>query len=160
MANGVFNIAKGRVYELYRDVKNAAAPYANSAFIVVLLKAAAADAALIDNADLGAVLTATNVEANFTNYTRKTLAAASLAAIPAPDNTNDWVQLAIPNQVWTAAGGATNNSIVKLLVCFDNDTTAGTDANIIPMTHHDFVVTTDGTDITGVVAAAGFYKAA
>lgn len=158
MSNGVFNIAKGRVYELYRNVKNASP--ANSAFIVVLFKVIQADATLIDYDDLAAIKAAANTECDFTNYARKTLAAAALAAIPLPDDVNDWVNLAIPNQVWTAAGGATNNSVVKLLVCYDNDTTGGTDANIVPMTYHDFVVTTDGTDITGVVAAAGFYRAA
>jgi hypothetical protein len=44
-------------------------------------------------------------------------------------------------------------------MCYDNDTTAGTDANIVPMTKHDFTVTPDGTDITGVIATAGFGRA-
>src|ERR1044071_3848808 len=39
----------------------------------------------------------------------------------------------------------------------DNDTTAGTDANIIPLTNHSFAITTDGTDITATVA--DFYRA-
>ena len=46
MADGVFNIAKGRVRELYNRVKSN--DPANSAFIVVLLKANVADATLID----------------------------------------------------------------------------------------------------------------
>ena len=40
-----------------------------------------------------------------------------------------------------------------------DDTTAGTDANIVPLTMHDFVVTPDGSDITAQIAAAGFYRA-
>jgi hypothetical protein len=53
------------------------------------------------------------------------------------------------------AGGAWS----KLLVCYDNDTTAGTDANILPLTYHDFVVTPDGSDIVAVINAAGFFRA-
>jgi hypothetical protein len=53
-----------------------------------------------------------------------------------------------------------NNSLGKLLVCYDDDTTAGTDANIIPWTYHDFVVTTDGTDLTAQINTAGLFRAA
>lgn len=36
---------------------------------------------------------------------------------------------------------------------------AGTDANIIPLTSHDFVLTPDGTNLTAQIAAAGFFRA-
>ncbi len=42
--------------------------------------------------------------------------------------------------------------------CFA-DNTAGTDANIVPGTLHDFAITPDGSDITAQIAAAGFYRA-
>jgi hypothetical protein len=160
VANGVFNIAKGRVHEFYRNVENNSP--ANSAFIVVLLKATGleADDTLNNYDDLAALLAAANDECDFTNYARKVLTDTELAAVPAPDDTNNRVDLDIPDLVYTAAGGATNNSVGKLLVCYDSDTTGGTDSNIIPMTYHDFVVTTDGTDITATIAAAGFFRAA
>jgi hypothetical protein len=44
-------------------------------------------------------------------------------------------------------------------VCYDSDTAAGTDANIVPLTQHDFVLVPDGSDITASIAAAGFYRA-
>jgi hypothetical protein len=159
MADGVFNIAKGRVVELYANVENNAP--ANSAFIVVLLKAAGleADDTLNNYDDLAALLAASNDEADFTNYARKVLTDADLAAVPAPDDTNNRRDLDIPDLTWTAAGGAANNSVGKLLVCYDPDTTGGTDGSIVPLTYHDFVVTTDGSDVTAQIAAAGFYRA-
>lgn len=160
MADGVFNIAKGRVVELYNNVKSNSP--ANSAFIVLLLKATGleADDTLNNYDDISALLTAANDEADFTNYARKQLTDAELAALPAPDDTNNRRDLDIPDQVWANAGGATNNSLGKLLTAYDSDTTAGTDANLVPMTYHDFVVTTDGSQLTAQIAAAGFYRAA
>lgn len=158
MADGVFNIAKGRVVEYYNRVENND-PSA-SALIIVLLKANEAEATLIDRDDLSAVLAeAGTTEADFTNYARKTLTDVELAALPAPDDTNDRYDIDLPDQTWTSAGGATNNTLTKLLVCYDNDTGAGTDANIIPLTHHDFAATTDGSDLTAQFAAAGFFRA-
>ena len=63
----------------------------------------------------------------------------------------------MPDQVWTAATG---NVISKVLICYDGNTGAGTDANILPMTHHDFTITPDGSDVTAQIAAAGFGRAA
>ena len=38
-------------------------------------------------------------------------------------------------------------------------TAGSTDANIEPMTLHDFSLTPDGSDITAQIAAAWFYRA-
>ncbi len=158
MADQPFNIAKGRVVEWYYRVKNN--DPTNSAFIVVLLKAAEADATLIDYDDLSTLLGAAgNTEADFTNYARKTLTDAELAAFPSADDTNDRYDIDMPDQTWTAAGGASNNTMVKALICYDSDTTGGTDANIIPCAHYDFTPTTDGSDLTLQVNSAGFYRA-
>lgn len=157
MADGVFNIAKGRVAELYNRVDTNDGT--NSALIVVLLKAAQADATLEDYDEMDALLTnAGNTEAVFTNYARKTLTDTELAAF-APDDTNNRVDLDFPDQTWTSAGGAANDTLVKLIVCYDPDTTAGTDTTLVPLTHHDFAVTTDGNDLTAQLATAGFYRA-
>lgn len=153
MANGVFNIAKGRgVYycQQARDV-------ANAALVVVLLQAAQADDTLNNYDTLAAALTGGNTEANFTNYARKTITGASVTVTV--DDTSNLVDVDIPDQTWSAAGGTTNNTLVKALICFDPDTTTGTDSNIIPISHHDFAVTTDGSDLTMRVAASGFLRA-
>lgn len=123
----------------------------------MLLKSAGieADATLADYDTLAAILAAANDEADATNYVRKTAASVT----PTVDDTNDRLDVDFADITWTALGGASNNTLAKLLVCYDPDTTGGTDADIIPLTAHDFSVTTDGTDVTAVVAAAGFYRA-
>lgn len=161
MADIVFNIAKGKVNEYVARVDGN--DPAASALIVVLLKTVEADATLRDYDTLSALLAAgggtANVEANFTNYARKTLTDTNVTA-PAPDDTNDRQDASLGGSlVYAAAGGATNNSLVKLLVCYDADTAAGTDANIVPLTAHDITVTTDGTDLTISEASSAFYRA-
>jgi len=159
MADGVFNIAKGEMLTYYKNVKNNNP--ANSVFVVVLLKAAEADDTLNNYDDLAALLSAAgNTEADFSGYQRKELTDVDLPAVPAPDDTNNWIQLDIPDITWTAAGGAVNNTLVKLLICYDSDNTVGTDANIIPLCYYDFSVTTDGSDITAQINANGFYRGA
>jgi hypothetical protein len=152
MANIVFNIAKGRVVELYNRVK--ANDPANSALILVPIETSGleSDATLLDKDDLAAVLSgATNEQ---TTMGRKTLTDSDLAALPAPDDTNDRYDVSLPTTTWVAASG---NAISKILVCYDSDTTAGTDSNILPLTMFDFAMTPSGADIqmtTGV-----FYRA-
>lgn len=156
MANGVFNVAKGRVNELHRRV--VANDPANSALIIVLLETAETDATLRDYDTLSALLAGSNTECAFTNYARKVLTDADLSD-PTVDDVNDRQDADFPDQTWTSAGGAANETTAKALVCYDSDTTGGTDANIIPLTFQDFVVTTNGGDITLEVNAAGYFRA-
>lgn len=142
MANIVFNIAKGRVIELYNRVKSN--DPANSALILVPLETSGlvADATMVDYDDLATLLAgATNEQSTMG---RKTLTDASLAALPAPTDASDYYEVELPTQTWT---GATGNAISKILVCYDSDTTAGTDANILPLTLFDFAITPDGSDV-------------
>lgn len=148
MANIVFNIAKGKVVELYNRVESN--DPANAALILVPIETSGleSDATLIDADDLAAVLSGTTNEQ--TTMGRKTLTDADLAALPAPDDSNDRYEVSLPTTIWTAATG---NAISKILVCYDPDTTAGTDSNIVPLTMFDFAVTPSGSDIqmtTGV----------
>jgi len=155
MADIVINQALGRI-RTFAD--NAAGGVANAAFILVLLQAAEADGTIRDYDDLAALLGAAgNTEATFTNYARKTISGASITVTV--DDTNDRVDIDVPDQTWTSAGGVTNNTLTDALFCYDADTTVGTDANITPMSLHDFPVTTDGSDITLQVAAAGLLRA-
>ena len=156
MADQVFNIALGRVAELYNRVD--LSDPTNAALIIAVLAAAGieSDAVLKDMDTLAAVVAGTTNEVTNSGYARKTLTDADIVAF-APDDTNNRVDLDIPDQTWTAvaAGDGWND----LLVCYDSDTTGGTDANIVPLTMHDFAVTPDGSDITAQIAAAGFYRA-
>lgn len=142
MANIVFNIAKGRVKEFYNRVKNN--DPTNAALIIVPIETSGleSDATLIDKDDLAAVLSgATNEQSTMG---RKTLTDSDLAALSAPDDTNDRNECDLPTVTWTAASG---NPISKLLVCYDSDTTGGADSAIIPLTMFDFAQTPSGADI-------------
>ena len=157
MADQVFNISKGRVVEFYNRVESS--DPTNAAFVLVLLKVAEADATLIDYDTLAALLAGSNTEADFTNYARKTLTDADLAALPSPDDSNNRYDVDLPDVTWTTAGGATNNTLVKAILCYDSDTTGGTDANIVPVAHYDFAATTDASDLTLQWNASGFFRA-
>lgn len=157
MGDIVFNVAKGRVAEFVNRVKSN--DPANSALIVVALKASGieADGTLQDYDDLATLLAAANDEATNSGYARIVLTDADLSAI-APDDTNNRMDVDIPDQTWSAVQ-ATGGAWAKLLICYDSDTTGGTDSSIIPLTAHDFAVTPDGSDITAQIAAAGFFRA-
>jgi hypothetical protein len=73
------------------------------------------------------------------------------------DDTNDRVDVDMADIVWTAASG---NAISALLVCYDPDTTGGTDSTVVPLVKLDCALTPDGSDFTAQIAAAGFYRAA
>ena len=152
MPNITFNIAKGRVVELYNRVK--ANDPANSALILVPIETTGleADAVLIDKDDLAALLAGTTNEQ--TTMGRKTLTDADLAALPAPDDTNDRFSLNLPTTIYVAATG---NPISKFAVCYDADTTTGTDANILVLTMFDFAQTPNGSEIQ--LTGAEFYRA-
>jgi hypothetical protein len=144
MADGVFNISKGAVAEKIRD--------SASACLMLLLKANETESTLRDRATVAAILAAANTEADFTSYARKTGLTGSITV----DNTNDRVDVDIADQTWTAAGGASNNTLTKLIVAYEE---SAADSGRIPLTHHDFAVTTDGSDVTAQVNAAGFFRA-
>jgi hypothetical protein len=148
MADFVFNIAKG---EVKNYCKLAAA---NDALIVVLVETAGieADATLKDYDDLAALIAGTSNEQ--TNQARKAISASVTITV---DDTNDRVDIDVPDQVYTALAG---NQISAVLFCYDGDTTAGTDAAITPLTKHDAAITPDGSTVTVQIAAAGFFRAA
>ena len=153
MANIVFNIAKGRIKEFYNRVKSN--DPTNSALILVPIETSGleADATLIDKDDLTALLSGTTNEQ--TTMGRKVLTDADLAALSAPDDTNDRNECDLPTVTWTAASG---NAISKIAVCYDSDTTSGTDSSIIPLTMFDFAQTPSGSDIQ--MTGATFFRAA
>jgi hypothetical protein len=158
MADSVFNIAKGRVVEYYNRVKSN--DPSTSAIIVVALKATGleAHATLIDYDSLSAILAAANDEATNSGYARLVNTDAELAALPAPDDTNNRFEVDIPDPFWTAVQ-TTGGAWGALLFCYRN-ATADADSAIIPLTVHDFAITPDGSNITANVNALGFFRAA
>lgn len=138
--NGIANTAKGRAVG-YVDQDA-------GGFGVLILKTSATDAVLKDLSTVTEVLAGTSVEADFTNYARIT----GITATASVDDADDSASISIPVQTWTSAGGALNNTIAKLLVFFDN----GSELQLVSF--HDFVATTDGSDLSVSFAAPGFFK--
>ncbi len=156
MADIVFNIAKGKIAEYAARIDGN--DPTNAVWVIVLLKTDEADATLEDYDTLSALLAGSNTEADFTNYARIVLSDSDISA-PTPDDSGDSQSCDFSDQTWSSAGGASNNTLASLLVCYDSDSTGGDDTNIVPCTKHDFVLTTDGSDITATLPAAGFYTA-
>jgi len=92
VANLVFNIALGRVAELYNRVDTN--DPANSALIILILATAGieADATLRDVDTVTALVAGTTNEVTNSGYARKTLTDTDIVAF-APDDTNDRVDL-------------------------------------------------------------------
>lgn len=141
MADIVFNIAKGAFVEKIRDSA------ANCG--VLLLKAADTDDAMRDTATLTALLATGADEATDASYARKTALTGTITV----DNTNNRVDVDLPDQVFTALAGA---AITDAVVFYQE---AAADTTRIPLTLHDFVVTPDGSDVTLQFNASGFGRA-
>lgn len=147
MADVMFNIGRARLQKHMED---------GADLIVVLLKTAAADNTLRDYDTLAALLAAgggaENVEADFTNYARKVVDNGDVTVTV--DDSNNRVDVDFPDQTYTSAGGASNNTMVKALVCIDG----ASDAARIPVSAHDWTPTTDGNDLVLVLPTGGFYR--
>lgn len=152
MADGIFNISKGKIRT------QAELTATNDALIFVLLKTTGlvADDTLNNYVDLAALLAGASDESTATNYVRKNITTATITQ----DDTNNRVDIDVADQTWTTLGGADNTAISKAIVCYDGDTTAGTDSAVVPVSYHDFVITPDASDVTLVVATAGLMRAA
>lgn len=157
MANFVYNISLGRVAEFGNRI-NANDP-TNSVFLIELINTTATDATLKDldtfaqiesDANTAELTSGTNA-----NYARKTLSDASSITVTV-DDSNDRTDVDTPDQTWTALGAGT--AITDVVFGYDSDSTAGTDANVVPCTQHDFAVTPDGSDVTATIAV--FFRAA
>jgi hypothetical protein len=137
-----FNISKGRYVEFYNRVENN--DPASSGFILVPLSVGGTAAQGRDFDTLAAVLADANFDEAGASWGRKTLTDAQLAALPAPDDTNDRYAIPLPVVTWTAPTAGQN--VVQILVCYDPDTTSGTDSAIIPISAHAVSITPDGVN--------------
>jgi hypothetical protein len=155
MSDFVFNIAKGSVAEMVRRVVNN--DPANSAIILVPVdRGATTDSTLKDldtlTAVLGVVTERTVGQGN--GWNRKTYTNVELTA-PTVDDTNDWVTSDVPDAAWTP----TADAVTDIVVCYDPDTTSGTDADIIPLTMQAFAVPSpSGATVSAVIT--GFHRSA
>lgn len=144
MSNIVPNIALGRVAYL------ASLPAANDGLVLIALESTGleTDAVLRDKTDFASLVAGTTNEQ--TTVGRKALAGVTVTV----DNTNDRVALDAADVTWTAPTG---NAIGAVVICYDPDTTTGTDADLIPLTKHDVTWTPDGNSFT--LTIADFFRA-
>jgi len=156
MTDFVFNIAKGRVAEFYNRVQTNDGT--NSALTLLILTTAGleTDVVLRKKETVAALLAGTTNEVTNTNYARIELTDADLVVL-APDHVNDRTDLDFNNPSWTTI--LAGDSWGGFVICYNPDTTSGTDANLIPLTYYDFTVTPDGSDIEVQLNVAGFYRA-
>ena len=156
MADLICNIVKGRIAELHNRIQSN--DPANSAFIwVALVVSGDQDDAIRDADTLAAVEALADVaEATNAGYARQIWTDVELAAI-SPDDTNNRMDLDGPDIAFGAITAGDNWT--DLLLCYDSDTTGGTDANIVPLALYDYPITPDGSEITAQVNAAGYFRA-
>lgn len=121
--------------------------------MVVLLQSSGlqADSTLNNYSTLGALL-ASNTEATFTNYSRIVLSATNITV--SVNTSTGITTVSIPSQVWNAAGGATNNTLGAFLTCY-RPASSTPDSGILPLTKHDFAVTTAGGNLTATITSIG-----
>lgn len=137
MSNFTFNVSLGREVEFHNRVDGN--DPANSALVLVVLAAAAieADNVLKDYDTLAAVLAGASNEVTNGGYARIVITDAGLSPYTVDDTTNS-ITLPLANQTFTSI--LPGDSWSKLLICFDNDTTGGTDANIVPVVAQDLFI--------------------
>jgi hypothetical protein len=140
----VFNVALGKV------AYYASLPAANDGLVLIALETSGleADSVLRDKHDFASVVAGSTNEQ--TTVTRKALTSVTVTV----DDTNDRVAVDAADVTYTSPTG---NPISAFVVCYDPDTTTGTDADLIPLTKHDLVWSPDGTTFN--LAIADLYRA-
>lgn len=144
MAQLTFNVALGRAAAL------AALPAASDALILIPLESSGleADSVLKDKDTFADVVSGTTNEQ--TTVGRKTLTGITVTV----NDTLDRVEIDAADVSWTSPTG---NAIGAMVVCYDPDSTTGTDADLIPVTKADVTWSPDGTTFT--LAIADFFRA-
>lgn len=141
MGNILSNYIKGRFIE------KALLPLGTDNLVIDLLTTTAlpSDATLKNCQFLSDVTAAGGVIAGFTNYSRKVLAAADITITV--NTSSGVVTLDTSDQVWSAAGGASNSTLGKLLVAY-RPTSGAADSACALVSAHDFTASTTGGNLT------------
>ncbi|MEV5977506.1 hypothetical protein [Streptomyces sp. NPDC052114] len=125
MPDFVFNTALGKV-RYYAEL-----PATNDALVLIALESSGleSDSVLRDKDTFADVVSGTTNEQ--TPVGRKTLASVTVTV----DDTLDRVAIDAADISWVSPSGA---AVGALVVCYDPDTTTGTDGDLIPLTKHGF----------------------
>lgn len=139
MSSFTFDIALGREVEFHYRVNDS--DPTNAALVLVVLDESGleVDNVLRTYATLATLLAAANDEVTNTGYARKVLTDADIGAAT-PDTTTHRTTLELTTDVQVFTTISAGDSWRKLLLCYDNDSTGGSDANIIPVTAYDLLI--------------------
>lgn len=145
MTNFVFTVAAGR------GVRYCDLALGTDRLAIVLLQSSGyqGDATVRNYTALSSILNGVNLEATFTNYARKFVTSGITIT---PDTTNHKNTVSISNLSWLAAGGVANNTVAKLLICYQS-TSGATDAQTVPLFSCDVSVTTTGSDYNVTISS-------
>jgi hypothetical protein len=144
MSHLVFNQALAKLAHY------ASLPALNDAFIMIPLESSGleSDAVLRDKDTFADVIAGTTNEQ--TTLGRRTLAFVTATI----DDVNNKVTIGSDDVVWATPAG---NNVGALVICYDPDTTVGTDASLIPLTKHDLLwMPSDGIPVS--MSMASFFE--
>lgn len=129
------NITLGREVELYNRVNDS--DPTNAVLVAVVLASPAEALSVLKTYDTLAALLAANPEVTNTNYARIVLDDTDLAPYTV-DDTNHVIPLVLPLLLWDTGGGPdAGDAWDYVVVCYDPDSTGGTDSAIVPVTFHE-----------------------
>lgn len=140
----------------------ASLPATNDALVVIILQPVGQqdDDVLRDYDTVSQVLNGGNTECTAVNYARQTITSGATAV---PDNTNNRVDVDLPNVTFPALGSMTGTKAGQpqsaVLICYQANTTTGTDSTLLVLSKHLYQFMADGSDRI-VPFPNGFYRAA
>jgi hypothetical protein len=137
MAQFSFDVSLGREVELYNRVNDSDPTNAVLVLVVLANAGLEADSVLRTYATLSALLAGASNEATNTGYARIVLDDTDIAAYTV-DTTNHSITLPLADQTFPTI--SSGDSWRKLLVCYDPDSTGGTDTTVVPICAHDILV--------------------
>jgi hypothetical protein len=142
--NLAFDVALGREVEFWNRVNDS--DPTNAVFVILVLANAGleSDATLRTYSTVSDLLAGASNEVTNTGYARITLTDASIGAYTV-DTTNHTITLPLSDQTW--ATPAAGDLWRKGVIAYDSDSTAGTDANLIPVAMWD-VLNSQGNAVT------------
>ena len=145
MANLAFDVALGREVEFWNRVNDS--DPTNAAFKVLVLAQAGleSDAILRTYADVATMLASTNNEVTNATYARITLTDADISPYTVDYVNHETTLYFDADLSW--ATPAAGDLWRKGVIAYDNDTTGGTDANLIPVAMWD-VLNSQGNAVT------------
>lgn len=160
MAGYVANAVKGKVQWYYEQARDGAPDLGALLLITAGLQG---NAVLEDYATVAAIKATSNTEANFANYTRKTLPIPTvtvdhslnrvvLGLAGTPPVTVQWPNAGVPG---TTLGAGANNLLGKVVWYYDPTPGSSNDAQLIHLGGADISFTTDGTTLVLTLGANG-----